>query len=152
MLRAGAPFVVVFTLLAFGLDALAQSTVNQGAPGNQGPWSVGTSPYRCRTNLPDGGSTFQRVVVTDGGPVSVPAQPTYPRMYVVVTNAKDSPSGSMLKCRSDSVAPSASPSAPGTVLGVGDSVPYSETQASGRIYCIGLDGGLPYVDTYECLP
>lgn len=152
--------IVAFIVGFFISSAVAfgASVVDQGAPGNQGPWSVkfvapvfpadggtattssGSYPYACATSSPN------KVTYQDGGVQNVPGTAIANRLYTVVCNSRDNTTGN-LRCRADGTAPTNATGAVGDVLGVGDCIPY--TNPSGfPVKCIGSN---LWVTSYECV-
>jgi len=150
---------VLFVLVVLVASiTLAQSKVDQGKPGVQGPWSVtapipvfpadgGTPsnifkvadfPYICGTNL-------ETVVVMDGGCLTIGT--LNPRLYIVAINSKDNTSGNV-RCRNDGTCPTLTVGSPGQVLGVGDGVPFANSYGQ-PVKCIGVSN---YVTVSECGP
>ncbi len=153
------PIFFFFYAMIIGAGlGFAQTKVDQGKPGTQGSWPVTFSgpsfpadggfpagstvvndiPYQC------GAASAQAVTRMDGGSNIVGA--LNPRLYIVVCNSKDNTTGD-IRCRADGV-PVITTGSPGTVLGIGDCVPF--TNPGGLpVRCIG---GSNYVSTYECAP
>ena len=151
-------FVVGFLLS--GAVAVGATTVDQGAPGNQGAWPVrfvspsfptdgGTStsystvsvyPYPCANSSPN------KVTYQDGGVQNIPTTSASNRLYTIVCNSKDNSSGN-LRCRADGTSPTTTVGSIGDVLAVGDCIPY--TNSSGfPVKCIGTN---LYVTSFECV-
>lgn len=139
--------------------ALAGTPVDQGKPGYQGPWPVGTTPIVCLTTLYDGGSPHQVTPVQYTGS-AVPPLVTKYRMYVVICNNRSNSTGN-IKCRSDGVMPSLVNPVDGGVsvgdeLSVGDCIVYSNkatplADGGGPVLCISGDGGVWATSSYECI-
>ncbi len=161
MNRSNFKVAVVMAILCcagFSFAVLAQSKVDQGKPGTQGPWPVtfttpvfptdgGTPssvttvsdyPYICGTNR-------DTVQVMDGGCQTMGT--LNPRLYLVIVNSKDNGSG-VIRCRNDATCPILDAGSVGLVLDVGDGVPYSNS--TGKIVkCIGVGN---FVSVSECGP
>lgn len=163
--RAG----LVIGLLLGAIGAWAQSVVNQGAPGKQGPWPVTISgggftgadgggalivaPVQCRATALDGGVVHQ-IMQVGVNAIQIPATPAAGRVYVNVCSSLQNTSTILIKCRADSTAPvyNAGATGAGDVLAVGDCVTYTAPTAANVVQCItNIDAG-NYVDTYECVP
>lgn len=92
--------------------------------------------YQC-------GSSTNSVYVMDGGSIAVTSSSQ--RAYAVICNSRDNTSGNV-RCRSDGLAASTSTGSPGTVLGVGDCVMFTNPPSL-PVYCAGSSN---YVSTFEC--
>lgn len=136
-------------------------TVRQGAGQDGGSWSASLFPptypsdggFAVNSNVvagavyPCGAASVQNVYTMDGGAVTIGS--LNPRVYVVVCNSRENTTGA-IRCRADGVDPAITPGTPGSVLGVGDCIPFSNPV--GRpVKCITGAGAL-YVTSYECAP
>lgn len=154
-------------LVLLAAVAVAQTVVNQGAPGKQGPWPVvgtgGTvtvvfdggfigsfSPVKCAVTAQDGGAAEQNTVV-GAAAVEVPAAPSFGRAYMNICNSAQNASTAIIKCRQDGVAPVFAASNAGQVLLFGDCMVSTTPPTTNAVRCIGSGAGLN-VTTYECIP
>lgn len=144
--------------LLLGLAASAGVPVDQGSPGTQGPWPVGTTPLVCATRLVDGGTPHQVTPVHYTGSAVPPLMATT-RKYEVVCNSRSNATG-ILKCRSDGVMPTMVGTDGGVSVGdelsVGDCIVYSNkatplVDGGGLVLCISGDGGVWAASSYECV-
>jgi hypothetical protein len=144
-------FTVVFSLTVF-----AQTKVDQGKPGTQGPWPV-TMPttYPSDGGFPSGATgapypcgptSINGVTQMDGGSITIGTLSR--RLYIVICNSKENSSGN-IKCRGDNTAASLTAGTPGTWLAVGDCIPFANP-AGFTARCIG--GNANYASWYECGP
>lgn len=153
-----AAFILGFTL-ATGY-VVAQSKVDQGRPGTQGPWPVTlTSPtYPSDGGYPSGttgtatypypcSQAVQATYLMDAGSINIGLAST--RLYTIVCNSRDNSTGNV-RCRADSdggvVATTVGTT--GDVLSTGDCISYTNPPGV-PIRCIG--GGV-YVTSFECVP
>lgn len=156
------PYVtaILITFLFAASLAFAQTKIDQGKPGTQGPWpvagapaifnsdggvvnggTIATYPYHCADTSPNTKVQMDGGVITIGGSVN--------RLYTVVTNTGDDRGGgtAVVKCRSDGV-PSLTAGTPGWVGSVGGSISYTNSKGA-PIRCIGASG---WVGGFECAP
>lgn len=151
----------------------AQNVVDQGMPGNQGPWpvtgslvisgfdggsSIGTYPVQCRSTALDAGSveanttvggTAQRVPSVGAAPGTSTASSG--RAYMVACNSAQNASTAIIKCRQDGTAPVFAAGNAGQVLLFGDCLVTTAPTGADVFQCIGSGAGLN-VTTYECIP
>lgn len=153
-------FITILVVALVGCSiAWAQSKVDQGKPGVQGPWPVaivsgggGTTtlvadggiaiyPLACRGTSPHG--------YTSVGTAStnVPAAAAAGRYYVRVCLSYEASGQPQLKCRTDGTPP-AFGATPGEVLAPGDCVTYALAAAT-NVACIATAASTP-VSTFEC--
>jgi hypothetical protein len=155
---AGLAFALGFTLAAGYV--VAQSLVDQGKPGRQGPWPVTiTSPtYPSDGGYPAGttgtatypypcSQAVQTDYVTDGAAQTMGSAPS--RLYTIISNSLDNTSGNA-RCRADSDGgiPVVTAGTVGDVLSTGDCISYTNPPGV-PIRCSG--GGI-YLTTFECVP
>jgi hypothetical protein len=153
-----AAFILGFTL-ATGY-VVAQSKVDQGRPGTQGPWPVtlaspsypsdggypsgttgtATYPYPCS-------QAVQNVYVMDAGSINIGTASS--RLYTIVCNSRDNTSGN-IRCRvdSDGGVPTTTVGSTGDVLSTGDCISYTNPPGV-PIRCIGAS---VYLTSFECVP
>lgn len=131
-----AAFVIGFLLVA-GVTS-AQTVVNQGRPGNQGPWPVtfvgGATIYL------DAGLTVveapcvnpvESFLCFDGGAASpVPATALAGRRTVLICNTPKNTGSPIWTIRVDGVAPTTTLASPGQDLAIGDCISYPKTATS----------------------
>lgn len=149
-LRRGILLIALLSLIG---GAIAQQVVDQGAPGNQGPWPVTASssssfpvtPQKC-----SGGNT-SKITSVGVTATTTPSTQLASRRYVVLCNSLQNTGNPTVKCRADGVAPvmAASSSNPGDVLGVGDCLPYY-VASTVSVQCIA-DAAGTLVTSSECL-
>lgn len=154
----GMAFTLGFALAS--AYTVAQTKVDQGKPGNQGPWPVtiqspfypadggapsgvtpsATYPYPCSRAI-------QNVYLTDGGQTVMGSASS--RLYTIICNSRDNTTGN-IRCRADADggAVSATVGTVGDVLATGDCISYTNPPGV-PIRCIG--GGV-YTTTFECVP
>lgn len=161
--------VIIWCAFAAGLlvavVAKAQNVVDQGMPGNQGPWPVtvssatssdggtagqATYPSQCSATSADGGSVEQNTTV-GAAAVQVPGSPRAGRVYINICNSAQNASTAIIKCRQDGVAPVFAAGNPGQVLLFGDCFVSTAPTTANTIQCIGSGAGLN-VTSYECVP
>ena len=114
--------------------AVSSTTLVDGGTAGSGAQTY--APYQCS-------SSVQTTYVMDGGAVTIGDMS--PRQYVVVCNSRENSSGTA-RCRADGTAPVTTAGSAGTVLAVGDCVPYTES----TVQCASSSG--IYVTSYECGP
>lgn len=163
-------FLAVVVLAS--LAAFAQTTtVNQGAPGNQGPWKVtctncgssssdGGTTVNVTTWFPDGGfigqttpiycsaSSLNKVTSVGVAAVATPAATAATRVSVLVCNSLENTGVPQVKCRADGVAPVLGVAGPGEVISPGDCISYNSKVA---LSCIANTAATA-VTTFECVP
>lgn len=133
--------------------AIAQQTVDQGSPGNQGPWPVTGSgsgatfpvtPQRCT-------STVNKITSVGVAAGSTPSSQLASRRYITLCNSLQNTGSPLVKCRTDGTNPvmAASSSNPGDILGVGDCILYPLPSTT-TIACIA-DTAATLVTSWECL-
>lgn len=162
----GLGFVCLMAVAAF-----AQQKVDQGRPGNQGPWPV-TCTNCSSTVIIDGGLTS--AVYFDGGyigqtadyqcsndsafknnivgstAVAMPIDGGLPgRLYVRVCNSLQNSGNPLVKCLfGPGLTPVMAVGNPGDVIGTGDCVTYPARSDAG-VTCIA-DTATTYVPSFEC--
>lgn len=161
--------ILVVSFLA-ALVAAAQSTmiVNQGAPGNQGPWKVtctncssGGSDAGTTVNITfDGGfigqvtpiycSTSSVNAVTSVGTSSTatPAATATARVSILVCNSLENTGVPLVKCRDDNTAVALGVGNPGEAINPGDCIMYNSKVG---VRCISNTAATA-VSTFECVP
>lgn len=155
--------VGVAGLLAAGLFFSAQTTskVDQGKPGNQGPWPVTLN-----------GSSVTIVISTDGGffgttatqpcknwkqsnttvgasAVIVPATPLANRIWVQVCNDILNTSSAQCKCAGNTC-PTFAAASVGDTLATGDCATYPINAADAGVPCCICNGAGVALDSAEC--
>ncbi len=150
--------ILFVALLGCGL-AWAQSKVDQGKPGTQGPWPVAVVSGGGGTVslVTDGGIAVYPLACTGASPhkytsvgtssTNVPSATATGRYYVRVCLTYEASGQPQIKCRTDGVAP-AFGATPGEVLAPGDCVTYTLPAAS-NVACIATAASTP-VSTFEC--
>lgn len=158
---------ILFAVLPLVVAGLAwgQSTVkvNQGAPGNQGPWPVtisGSTPGTASAVTgPDGGAVVvqdlqcngvgsHKITVVGVAAGNTPSAQKANRVYIELCNSLQNSSNPIVKCRVDGTAPVAAAGNIGDVLGVGDCIRY--TISAGIVpQCIS-DAAGTNVTSFEC--
>lgn len=164
------PVIAAVGLVFFMMDTVtfAGTLVDQGRPGNQGPWSVtcsncgssgssdggtstvGTQPVICRSSMPDGGSAQNVQLLVANTAAPVPPLPQGSRVYINVCLPVGTvnPSTAVTKCATGTT-PTLAAVSPGDLLSYGDCVTYA-ANSSNVIQCIS-DAGY-YVTAFECVP
>lgn len=154
----------IFGLIAPAHGAGSQGKVDQGQPGNQGPWPVKlqgtvfgdagsyipTSPSLC---VPAGS---QKITNACAASTTTPATPASGRIYINVCNSPQNTSAALVKCRADGTAVVLAPGNVGDTLTYGDCITYAVSAATG-VQCISdgggnVDAGCPTLTSYECVP
>lgn len=121
-----AAFVIGFLLVA-GVTS-AQTVVNQGKPGNQGPWPITEGP--CTNPV-------ESYVAFDGGStIPLPTTALASRRVVTICNSPKNAGSPLWTIRADGTAPTTAAPVPGQTLGLGDCITYFRTATS-------VDGGRP---------
>lgn len=165
--------VLVWVLwMMLGGNAHAQGQlVQQGAPGNYGPWKVTLVPGADGGGTGGGGGGGAVTVSFDGGTVqttpqvcttsshkttsvgtsavSTPSTQLLNRRYVTLCSSPQNPGVPLVKCRVDGVAPVMASGNPGDVLAPGDCATYA-IAATSVPACIA-DTASTNVLSYECL-
>lgn len=163
-MKKSLPAVVAALLLGAGV--YGQQLVDQGQPGNQGPWPVSITgaiivnfdagfigsiaPVKCAATIQDGGTANQNTVI-GAAAGQVPGAPSAGRAYVNICNSAQNASTAIIKCRQDGTAPVFAAGNPGDVLLFGDCLLSTAPTTANTIQCIGSGAGLN-VTTYECVP
>lgn len=131
----------------------ANEKVDQGQPGNQGPWPVTITnggfadggipvvPQNCTLR-----ANKSTTVSTSAG--NTPSSQMAGREYLVLCNSLQNSGTPLVKCRVDGTSPVMAVTNPGDVLGVGDCITYT-INASITASCIS-DGATTYVTSFEC--
>lgn len=143
----------------FSVLALAQK-VDQGRPGNQGPWPVTLTiqsdggfassyayPGPCASTATDAGSTQQVTAVGTSAGVC-PGLQDPNRKYIVYCNSSENSGTPIVKIRIDGTAPVIGISNPGDVLLPGDCITYP-IQGSATPSCIS-NAASTAVTTFQC--
>ena len=150
---------VLFVALLGCSLAWAQSKVDQGKPGSQGPWPVAiiSGGGGTTTLVADGGIAVYPLACTGASPhkytsvgtvsTNVPSATAAGRYYVRLCLTYEASGQPQIKCRTDGVAPAFGAS-PGEVLSPGDCVTYTLGAAT-NVACIATAASTP-VSTYEC--
>lgn len=146
----------------FGVAAVAQK-VDQGRPGNQGPWPV-ACVSGCSGGSGGGGDagtnvniienqrcqvTAQTVVGATGTSAAVPTSSLSNRAYVQICNSVQNSDTAQAKCLTTGVPVFAAGNA-GDVLATGDCVTYNVSDAI-TVRCIANGSGVN-LTTFECVP
>lgn len=140
--------VAIFALIG---GAIAQQMVDQGSPGNQGPWPVTGSgstatfpitPQKCT-------STAHKNTSVGVAAGNTPSAQLASRRYLVLCNSLQNTGSPFVKCRTDGVAPVMAVTNPGDVLGIGDCITYPLAAAT-VVQCIA-DAATTNVTSFECL-
>lgn len=162
----------VVSAFSFTPRSFAQSVVDQGKPGNKGPWPV-TCTNCSGGGSSDGGSSSGSSVGPDGGAVvtqtsfcaltspnkittvgtsatPVPAAATAGRLYEEICNSLQNTGNPIVKCRTDGTNPVAAAGNAGDVLGIGDCIRY--TAPSSVVPACISDAAGTNVTSYECVP
>lgn len=142
-------FVVVL-LLTVGAVAFAQNSVDQGAPGNQGPWPVvggldggflgSVAPYTCA-------GVGHKVTLVSGAAVDCPSTQLATRKYIRLCNSSEN-TNSIAKIRVDGTDPIIGSTTAGDALLTGDCVDYP-ISAAVTPRCIS-NGTNIAVTAFEC--
>lgn len=164
----------LWTVVVLAAIAASAQVVDQGMPGNQGPWPVilsggsassdggtiggATYPAQCRATAQDGGATEQNTVV-GAATVRVPSTGAAPgtttaaagRIYMVVCNSAQNASTAVVKCRQDGTAPVFAAGNAGQVLLYGDCMTTTAPTTADAVQCIA-DAAARNVTSYECVP
>jgi len=127
-MKRWAPFVLaILTVTGF---AIAAELVDQGMPGNYGPWpvtatistsvdgGVSVTPQRCTVNA-------HKNTVVGVAATSTPSTQLAGRRYITICNSLQNAGNPILKCRVDATAPVAAAGNAGDVLGIGDCIQYA---------------------------
>ncbi len=146
-----APFIGLLVLAGL---AMAQTVVNQGRPGNQGPWpvtgvaggpdggAVVVQPVQCK------GTTSQKITTTGVAAVNTPSSQLAGRIYIEICNSLQNTGTPLIKCRVDGTAPVMAVGNVGDVLGIGDCIHY-DIPAGVVPQCIA-DAATTYATSFEC--
>lgn len=141
--------------------AVAQQVVNQGKPGNQGPWPVTVTGGSGTVVVgPDGGAVrVQDVQCTGAGSQKIttvgvvasntPAAQAAGRIYLELCNSLQNAGNPIVKCRIDGTPPVAAAGNVGDVLGIGDCIRYTVSTAVVP-QCIS-DAAGTNVTSFECV-
>lgn len=151
---------VLLAAVLVGAVAIGQNvTVNQGAPGNYGPWpvtvsggivvdggvtitgTISTTPALCTTSA-------HKVTSVSGTAVNCPGTQLTGRRYVWLCNSLENTGTPIIKIRVDGTSPVIGTGTAGDVLNVGDCITYA-VGPSVVPQCISNASGVA-VDTYEC--
>lgn len=173
-------FPAVFAALFVAAGVWAQSVVDQGAPGTQGPWPVLFSGGNVNIVF-DGGCTFTggSVVVTgpDGGAVivrndvpdcskvvqtndagvgtsavPVPGTPAAGRKWIRICNSVLNASSAICICSAMTCPQSVALGALGDPLATGDCVTYGIGTLDGGVPCCICNGAGTFLPATECVP
>lgn len=115
MIRKYGPAVGAAILVA-GL-AIASGLVDQGAPGKQGPWPVGTTPLTCT-------SPTHKVTSVGVAAGSCPSSQLTSRRSIQLCNSIENTGNPLIKIRVDGTNPTMGTSNVGDVLAPGDCITY----------------------------
>lgn len=142
------------TVFAFAMIAAVayatETTVNQGSPGNRGPWVVASSSGTGIAVTPQQCTSMAHKVTSVGVAAgNTPSSQLTSRRYIVLCNSLQNTGTPLVKCRADGVAPVMAAGNAGDVLGVGDCLPYP-VAAGTVIQCIA-DTAATSVTSFECL-
>lgn len=149
-----------FAAVLVSVAALAQTVVNQGKPGNQGPWPVTLTPAAdggistvngypgpCAATSSDGGAP-QRVTSVGVAASTCPAQQDLNRRYIVYCNSSENTGSPIVKIRIDGTAPVIGIATAGDVLLPGDCILYPISSAAAPS-CIA-NAASTAVTSFEC--
>lgn len=150
-------FAAIVTL---GDDGAAQSKVDQGRPGNQGPWPVSVAGGTVTVLVTaDGGTTYVAPAQCSGMAHKVasigvaagncPATQLANRRYVVLCNSLENVGTPTVKVRTDGTDPVTGVAAAGDVIGVGDCLQF-DVSAATVPRCIATVAATA-VHSYECV-
>ncbi len=135
--------VIGVGLLLLGGLAIAQTVVNQGKPGTQGPWPVtissgsgGSSGAVAVTESPCLSAQESVLVFDAGGASPCPITALAGRRSVTLCNSSKNSGSPVWTIRADGLQPTVFANAPGQGLGVGDCITYAMSATA-------VDGGLP---------
>lgn len=153
--------VLILTVSSF---VCAQTKVDQGKPGTQGPW-----PVTC-TNCggggggsgwtPDGGfigqvtpvycsaASVNAATAVSTASVAVPAATTATRVSILVCNSLENTGLPLVKCRDDNTAVALGVANPGETINPGDCIMYNSKVG---VRCISNTASTA-VTTFECVP
>lgn len=153
MKRAWIPAALAVLLAFVGFTYAATEKVDQGMPGNQGPWPVTingmvstdgglpVTPQNC-TSRANKSTTVTTIAAT------TPSTQLASRRYLVLCNSLQNTGSPYVKCRVDGTAPVMAVTNAGDVLGVGDCILYP-INATISASCIS-DSATDYVTSFEC--
>jgi hypothetical protein len=158
MIRKSSFLAVLTVVCAFLLSptwtyssAGAQTTVNQGAPGKQGPWLVTLSGSSGSGTMTVQGATCSvkdnHVSVSTTATACPPAQQAGRRSVLICNSAANTGTG-YIRVRADGTAPTTTLASPGTVLTKGTCMELT-VAASVTPQCIS-DVASTVVTTVEC--
>lgn len=144
--------LLITAMLVGGVALAVEQMVNQGSPGNRGPWpvstvlvysssSISTTPLFCNEPL-------NSITSVGAAAVDTPAAQLANRRYVVFCNSLQNAGNPLVKCRTDGTPPVMAAGNAGDVLATGDCILYPIT-ASVVPSCIA-DAAATFVTSYEC--
>lgn len=156
---------VVLLAAALAVAAQAGEVIDQGRPGNQGPWPVTLSGSGTVSINFDGGFIGQTVTApcstlrqtNDAGigttPTRIPTQgPLAGRIWVQVCNDYQNTNTAVCKCSSTTCPASSAVSAIGDSLATGDCAMYNLGIQDAGVPCCVCNGAGVFLPVTECAP
>lgn len=135
--------------LAFAVMAWANQLVDQGKPGQFGPWPVTTAADSgISVTQQQCGAMTNAITSVGVAAVNTPASQLSGRMFITLCNSLQNAGTPLVKCRTDGTAPVMAATNAGDVLGIGDCITYP-ISSSVVPSCIS-DTAATYVTSFEC--